>query len=101
MIPLLAVALTLAAAATPGCDPGDWQCSLPGQDIQVVIDRLGHPTSQRRTGDDTVYLWREGSHQTNPHCFLEFVAGPDHVIKSVNQDETNSGCAAFDKALSR
>ena len=71
--------------------------TLKGQDISVVVARLGYPSDKREMLGHTIYRWNTG----NPYgqgwggmyCNLDIVVDRNDKIESGNWEGNNGGCS--------
>jgi hypothetical protein len=82
-----------------------------GQDIRVVVAKLGYPNEIRKKSGGLIYVWgarsvftflmpAEGTTTGNPACTVEITVGADNRIKSYQFSGDQGGCEPYVRALS-
>jgi hypothetical protein len=82
-----------------------------GQDIRVVVAKLGYPNEIREMSGGLMYVWGARSEFTflmpadstttgNIACTIEIAVGADNRIKSYKFDSNHDGCDPYASALS-
>lgn len=82
-----------------------------GQDIRVVVAKLGYPNDIREMSGGLMYVWGARSEFTflmpadstttgNVACTIEIAVGADNRIKSYKFDSNHDGCDPYARALS-
>ena len=70
--------------------------SLAGEDISVVVSKLGYPNEKREMLGHTIYRWNTGNPQGQGlggmYCNLDVVVDDDNKIERGNWDGNNGGC---------
>jgi hypothetical protein len=89
-----------------------------GRNIHELAQRLGHPTGERETTGDRVYVWsaasegvlhtdtgaehtRTGTVAVQYECTLEVTVNAQNVIESYQIEGSNAGCVALRGHLNR
>ena len=82
-----------------------------GQDVRVVVAKLGYPNEIREKSGGLIYVWgarsaftflmpAEGTTAGNAACTIEITIGADNRIKSYQFSGNQGGCEPYVRALS-
>jgi len=85
----LAVGFVLCLSGCVGMK--DATQSLKGQDITVVVRKLGYPTEKREMLGRTIYRWNTGNPR-GMYCNLDVVVQQNDIIETGSWEGNNGGC---------
>jgi hypothetical protein len=70
-----------------------------GQNVGVIVSKLGYPNDERPMLGHSIYTWRSGNPYYGGFCDLNVVVGKDERIVSASWNGNIAGCANFTSRL--
>jgi hypothetical protein len=71
---------------------------LEGQNIGVLVSKLGYPSDKREILGRTIYRWNTGNPR-GMYCNLDVAVSENNIIQSGNWDGNNGGCGSLASRL--